>query len=38
MENKGLNKVDLIFEKIDNHEVLAKGFKMSKDENHQGDT
>lgn len=32
MENKGLNKVDLIFEKIDNHEVLAKGFKMSKDE------
>ena len=32
MENKGLNKVDLIFEKIDNREVLAKGFKMSKDE------
>jgi NADH:ubiquinone oxidoreductase, NADH-binding (51 kD) subunit len=32
MENKGLNKVDLIFEKINNHEVLAKGFKMSKDE------
>lgn len=32
MENKGLNKVDLIFEKIDSHEVLAKSFKMSKDE------
>ena len=32
MENKGLNKVDLIFEKIDNREVLAKAFKMSKDE------
>ncbi|MGA2407270.1 MAG: NADH-ubiquinone oxidoreductase-F iron-sulfur binding region domain-containing protein [Bacteroidales bacterium] len=32
MENKGLNKVDLIFEKIDNHEVLTKGFKMSNDE------
>ena len=32
MENIGLNKVDLIFEKINNHEVLAKGFKMSKDE------
>ena len=32
MENKGLNKVDLIFEKIDNHEVLAKGFNMSRDE------
>jgi len=32
MENKGLNKVDLIFEKIDNHDVLTKGFKMSKDE------
>ena len=32
MENKGLNKVDIIFEKIDNYEVLAKGFKMSRDE------
>jgi len=32
MENKGLNKVDLIFEKIDNREVLTKGFKMSRDE------
>jgi [NiFe] hydrogenase diaphorase moiety large subunit len=32
MENKGLTKVDLIFETIDNREVLAKGFKMSKDE------
>jgi [NiFe] hydrogenase diaphorase moiety large subunit len=32
MENKGLTKVDLIFEKIDNREVLTKGFKMSKDE------
>src|SRR5512133_1374951 len=32
MENKGLNKVDLIFEKIDNREVLAKAFKMSRDE------
>jgi [NiFe] hydrogenase diaphorase moiety large subunit len=32
MENKGLTKVDLIFEKIDSHEVLAKGFKMSSDE------
>jgi len=32
MENKGLTKVDLIFEKIDNYEVLAKGFKMTKDE------
>jgi len=32
MENKGLTKVDLIFEKIDNYEVLAKGFKMSRDE------
>jgi len=31
MENKGLNKVDIIFEKIDNYEVLAKGFKMDKD-------
>ena len=32
MENKGLNKVDLIFEKIDNREVLDKGFRMSRDE------
>jgi [NiFe] hydrogenase diaphorase moiety large subunit len=32
MENKGLNKVGLIFEQIDNHEVLAKGFKMTRDE------
>jgi NADH:ubiquinone oxidoreductase subunit F (NADH-binding) len=32
MENTGLNKVDLIFEKIDNREVLAKAFKMSKEE------
>jgi len=32
MENKGLNKVDLIFEKIDNREVLTKGFKMSKED------
>ena len=29
MENKGLNKVDLIFEKIDSNEVLSKAFKMS---------
>jgi [NiFe] hydrogenase diaphorase moiety large subunit len=29
MENKGLNKVDLIFEKIDSKEVLIKAFKMS---------
>ncbi len=29
MENTGLNKVDLIFEKIDNQEVLAKAFKMT---------
>ena len=32
MENKGLNKVDLIFEKIDANEVLIKAFKMSNDE------
>ncbi len=32
MENKGLNKVDLIFEKIDPKEVLIKAFKMSSDE------
>ncbi len=29
MENNGLNKVDLIFEKIDAKEVLIKAFKMS---------
>jgi [NiFe] hydrogenase diaphorase moiety large subunit len=29
MENKGLNKVDLIFEKIEPKEVLIKAFKMS---------
>ncbi|MBK8882377.1 MAG: NADH-quinone oxidoreductase subunit E [Bacteroidales bacterium] len=29
MENNGLNKVDLIFEKIDTKEVLIKAFKMS---------
>jgi [NiFe] hydrogenase diaphorase moiety large subunit len=32
MEKNGLNKVDLIFEKIDAKEVLAKAFKMSNDE------
>lgn len=32
MENKELTKVDLIFEKVDAREVLAKGFKMSKEE------
>ncbi len=32
MEKKGLNKVDLIFEKIDLKEVLTKGFRMSNDE------
>ena len=32
MENKGLTKVDLIFEKVDNREVLDKGFKMSREE------
>jgi [NiFe] hydrogenase diaphorase moiety large subunit len=32
MENKGLNKVDLIFEKVDAREVLTKAFKMSNDE------
>ncbi len=32
MENKGLNKVDLIFEKIDHKEVLTKAFRMSNDE------
>jgi [NiFe] hydrogenase diaphorase moiety large subunit len=29
MENNGLNKVDLIFEKIDAKQVLSKAFKMS---------
>lgn len=29
MENKGLNKVDLIFEKIDAKEVLQKAYKMT---------
>ena len=29
MKNKGLNKVDLIFEKIDAKEVLNKAFKMT---------
>jgi [NiFe] hydrogenase diaphorase moiety large subunit len=32
MENKGLNKVDLIFEKIEPKEVLIKAFKMSSPE------
>ena len=32
MENKGLTKVDLIFEKIESRDVLAKGFKMTRDE------
>ena len=32
MENKGLTKVDLIFEKIEAREVLEKGFKMSREE------
>jgi [NiFe] hydrogenase diaphorase moiety large subunit len=32
MENKGLNKVDLIFEKVDEKEVLTKAFKMSKEQ------
>jgi len=32
MENKGLTKVDLIFEKIDTHAVLDKVFKMSNEE------
>jgi len=31
MENKGLTKVDLIFEKIDPKEVLTKAFKMKND-------
>jgi len=32
MENTGLNKVDLIFEKINNQEVLTKAFMMNGDE------
>jgi [NiFe] hydrogenase diaphorase moiety large subunit len=32
MENKGLNKVDLIFEKVDPKEVLTKAYKMTNDE------
>jgi [NiFe] hydrogenase diaphorase moiety large subunit len=32
MEKRGLNKVDLIFEKIDAKEVLTKAFKMSPEE------
>ena len=32
MENKGLTKVDLIFEKVDAREVLAKAYKMSTSE------
>ena len=32
MKNKGLNKVDLIFEKIDAKEVLTRAFKMSSNE------
>lgn len=32
MENRGLNKIDLIFEKIDASEVLEKAFKMSNDQ------
>ena len=32
MENKGLTKVDLIFEKVDAREVLIKAFKMSNEE------
>lgn len=32
MENKGLNKVDLIFEKVDPQEVLTKAYKMTNDE------
>jgi len=31
MENTGLNKVDLIFEKINNREVLAKAFRMTEE-------
>src|SRR5674476_1179659 len=29
MENKGLNKVDLIFEKIDSKDIMVKAFKMT---------
>ena len=29
MENKGLNKVDLIFEKIDSRDIMVKAFKMT---------
>lgn len=32
MENKGLNKVDLIFEKVDPQEVLTKAYKMTNDD------
>jgi [NiFe] hydrogenase diaphorase moiety large subunit len=32
MENKGLTKVDLIFEKVDARAVLEKAFKMTKEE------
>jgi [NiFe] hydrogenase diaphorase moiety large subunit len=32
MKNKGLSKVDLIFEKVNQKEVLTKAFKMSGDE------
>ena len=32
MEKIGLTKVDLIFEKVDAHEVLTKAFRMSNDE------
>jgi [NiFe] hydrogenase diaphorase moiety large subunit len=32
MENKGLTKVDLIFEKVDAREVLSKAFRMTNDE------
>jgi [NiFe] hydrogenase diaphorase moiety large subunit len=32
METKGLNKVDLIFEKVNEKEVLTKAFKMSKEQ------
>ena len=32
MEKRGLNKVDLIFEKVDSKEVLTKAYKMKSDE------
>jgi len=32
MRHKGLNKVDLIFEKVDLREVLTKAFRMSSEE------